>query len=92
MSDSERMVSPEAGSEDVDLSLRPQALGDFIGQEQLRANLKVFIEAAKTMCCSSARRGLARPRWRRSWHVSWAWAFARPLAPSSPGRETWRRS
>ena len=48
MSESERMVSPEAGGDDADLSLRPQVLGDFIGQEQLRANLKVFVEAAKS--------------------------------------------
>ena len=27
--------------------IRPQSLGEFIGQEQARANLKVFIEAAK---------------------------------------------
>jgi Holliday junction DNA helicase RuvB len=29
-------------------ALRPQALEDFVGQAQLRANLRVFIEAAKT--------------------------------------------
>ncbi len=28
-------------------TIRPQALGDFIGQEQARANLRVFIQAAK---------------------------------------------
>lgn len=31
-----------------DASLRPQVLDAFIGQEKVRANLKVFIEAAKT--------------------------------------------
>lgn len=30
-----------------DASMRPLTLGDFIGQETLKANLKVFIEAAK---------------------------------------------
>ncbi|AGF75015.1 holliday junction DNA helicase RuvB [Bartonella australis AUST/NH1] len=34
--------------EDPDRSLRPQTLNDFIGQEAARANLKIFIEAAKT--------------------------------------------
>src|SRR6185369_13632286 len=33
--------------DDVDASLRPQQLSEFIGQEQARANLKVFIEAAR---------------------------------------------
>ncbi|WP_375611758.1 MULTISPECIES: Holliday junction branch migration DNA helicase RuvB [unclassified Bartonella] len=33
---------------DPDRSLRPQVLDDFIGQEAARANLKIFIEAAKT--------------------------------------------
>ncbi|WP_455479264.1 Holliday junction branch migration DNA helicase RuvB [Bartonella sp. B23] len=32
---------------DPDRSLRPQVLDDFIGQEAVRANLKIFIEAAK---------------------------------------------
>ena len=48
MSDQDRVVSPKASGEDSELSLRPQALSDFIGQQQLRANLKVFIEAAKS--------------------------------------------
>jgi holliday junction DNA helicase RuvB len=43
----ERLVSTEAAAADVDLSLRPQRLAEFIGQAQLRANLAVFIEAAR---------------------------------------------
>jgi Holliday junction DNA helicase RuvB len=31
----------------IENSLRPQALDDFIGQDKLKNNLKVFIEAAK---------------------------------------------
>jgi len=31
----------------AEASLRPQSLGDFVGQEQARANLRVFIQAAK---------------------------------------------
>jgi Holliday junction DNA helicase RuvB len=34
-------------ADDAEPSLRPQYLREFIGQEQARANLKVFIEAAK---------------------------------------------
>ncbi len=42
-----RLVTPETREEDADASLRPQRLADFIGQEQARANLSVFIEAAR---------------------------------------------
>src|SRR5262252_6715822 len=44
----QRMVAPETAPEDrADSTLRPQAIEDFVGQEQLRANLSVFIEAAR---------------------------------------------
>jgi Holliday junction DNA helicase RuvB len=43
-----RLVAAEARDEDADVSLRPQRLADFIGQEKARANLQVFIEAART--------------------------------------------
>ena len=42
-----RIVSGERRAEDAEASLRPQSLDDFIGQEQARANLKVFIQAAR---------------------------------------------
>ncbi len=42
-----RLVSAETRGEDADVSLRPQVLADFIGQEKARANLAVFIEAAR---------------------------------------------
>jgi holliday junction DNA helicase RuvB len=42
------LVTPERREEDVaEASLRPQHLGDFIGQEQARKNLSVFITAAR---------------------------------------------
>ena len=47
MSDGERLVSPEVRGDEADVSLRPQSLDDFTGQAEARANLKVFIEAAK---------------------------------------------
>lgn len=45
----ERMVQPEIVAADVGLDpgLRPQTLDDFVGQQQARENLKVFIEAAR---------------------------------------------
>src|SRR6202012_510681 len=43
-----KLVSPERRDEDAaEASLRPQKLAEFIGQEQGRGNLWVFIEAAK---------------------------------------------
>ena len=44
-----RVVAPEPAAEDrIDTSLRPQSIDEFVGQEQLRANLKVFIAAARS--------------------------------------------
>ncbi|MBK1635580.1 Holliday junction branch migration DNA helicase RuvB [Rhodovulum adriaticum] len=40
-------LRPEAQPEDTDRALRPQQLGDFIGQAEARANLRVFIESAR---------------------------------------------
>ncbi len=43
-----RLIEREKRDEDEgDLSLRPQRLTEFIGQERARANLKVFIDAAR---------------------------------------------
>jgi Holliday junction DNA helicase RuvB len=44
-----RLVTAERREEDApEASLRPQRLSEFIGQQQARANLGVFIEAART--------------------------------------------
>src|SRR5471032_1347294 len=42
----DRLVTPER-SEDDTLELRPKRLADFVGQQQARENLSVFIDAAK---------------------------------------------
>ena len=42
-----RTVSPQNQPEDLDHSLRPQQLSDYIGQAENIANLKVFMQAAK---------------------------------------------
>ncbi|MBB4124680.1 Holliday junction branch migration DNA helicase RuvB [Martelella radicis] len=47
MSETERLISPDARVEDLDAAMRPQSLDDFTGQAEARANLKIFIEAAK---------------------------------------------
>lgn len=45
----ERMISPKLKEEEValDLSLRPKRLTEFIGQDRIKENLKIVIEAAK---------------------------------------------
>ncbi len=44
-----RMVAPEFSQEDVDVefSLRPKRLNEYIGQDKVKENLSVFIRAAK---------------------------------------------
>ncbi len=48
MTETDRLSSAERKSEDIDAALRPKTLSEFIGQEAARANLRVFIEAAKS--------------------------------------------
>ncbi len=44
----DRLVSSlQQDLDDNERHLRPQVLGDFIGQRQVRENLNVFIQAAK---------------------------------------------
>ncbi len=43
-----RIVSGEAGeAEAADRALRPQTLAEFVGQEPIKANLKIYIDAAR---------------------------------------------
>ena len=45
-----RLVTPEYSSsedENLELSLRPRTLNDYIGQEKVKENLKIYIDAAK---------------------------------------------
>ena len=44
---SDRLVAPAATAEDSEGSLRPRRLAEFIGQQQLRTNLAVFVDAAR---------------------------------------------
>jgi Holliday junction DNA helicase RuvB len=45
----ERTLEPKEQNEDqiFDLTLRPKILADYIGQEKIKENLKIFMEAAK---------------------------------------------
>ena len=44
-----RLASPDLSAEDVDVefSLRPKTLGEYIGQDKVKENLSIYIEAAK---------------------------------------------
>ena len=64
----DRFVAPERrDDDDLEASLRPKRLAEFVGQQQARENLSVFIEAARkraasrsTTCCSSGPPGLGK--------------------------------
>src|SRR6204780_1552189 len=44
----DRLLTPERSEDDtLESSLRPKTLGEFVGQQQARENLSVFIAAAK---------------------------------------------
>ena len=47
MTDAVPIHSPQRQPEDQDAALRPKSLGEFVGQEAARENLRVFIEAAR---------------------------------------------
>jgi len=48
ITESERLISPELKEEDfeIDLGLRPTRIEDFVGQQKMKDNLMIFIEAA----------------------------------------------
>ena len=85
--------APAAGTEDPGLStaaleenVRPRSLDDFIGQEELRANLRVYLGAARERGCAldhtlfTATPVWARRPWPRSWLPSWASTLSAPRA------------
>ena len=43
----ERLVSGAVQEDDLDLSLRPRRLGDFVGQNQIKESLSIAIQACK---------------------------------------------
>jgi len=48
MADEDRLLSPARAPDDVDAALRPKTLDEFVGQQNARDNLRVFIAAAKS--------------------------------------------
>ena len=49
MTDDRIISSDAAPGESHDRALRPQTLSEFVGQEQAKGNLKVFIDAARVV-------------------------------------------
>lgn len=47
MTDDERIVSSREIKEDVEVSLRPKFISEYIGQSEVKENLNIFIKAAK---------------------------------------------
>ncbi|BBL78788.1 Holliday junction ATP-dependent DNA helicase RuvB [Rubrobacter xylanophilus] len=43
----DRPLDPEAFEEDDEPTLRPRTLDEFVGQERLKENLRIFVEAAR---------------------------------------------
>lgn len=45
----DRVISPQLKDDEIklDLTLRPRSLSEFIGQERIKNNLRIFIDAAK---------------------------------------------
>ena len=70
----ERTISPQGRPEEVvvDAALRPRSLAEMLGQDRLRENLSILIQAARdgasrwTTSCSTGRRASARPPSRTS--------------------------
>lgn len=46
---SERLITPEQAGDDqsLDLTLRPKKLSEFVGQENIKKNLRIFLQAAQ---------------------------------------------
>lgn len=49
MEEIDRFIAPQLKEEEnaLDVTLRPQTLADFVGQERIKNNLKILLEAAK---------------------------------------------
>ena len=68
-----RLIGAGYAAEDdgIELSLRPRTLDEYIGQDKVKENLRVFMESRSTMCCSTALPDWERPRWPTSSQTRW---------------------
>ena len=72
----ERLIAPELTGEDsdVEVTLRPKTLEEYIGQDKAKENLSIFIEAAKK----------EMRRWIMSCYTALPGSAKRPCPKSSP--------
>ena len=65
--DIDRIVTPKETqaetTDDFEVSLRPKTLDEYIGQEKVKENLKIYIQAAKNRGDSLDHVLLLRPSW-----------------------------
>ena len=47
MYENDRLLSAYANSRDEEETIRPRTLEEYVGQDDLKGNLKIFIQAAK---------------------------------------------
>ena len=73
----ERLIAPELTGEDsdVEVTLRPKTLEEYIGQDKAKENLSIFIEAAKKK---------EMRRWIMSCYTALPEPAKRPCPKSSP--------
>ena len=87
------------GEEELDQTLRPRRLSEFVGQDAVKEQLSIFMAAAKARVGALRARAAgraARPRARRRWPGSspprWDLRCASCRGRRSTARRTWRRS
>ena len=94
----ERPIDAAEDAEGDEPTLRPQTLDDFVGQEALKENLRIFVEAAKRRkepldhMLLAGPPGLGRPRCAGSSRARWGSAYSSRAGRASSGRGTWRPS
>ena len=69
----ERASKKRSDDLSLDLALRPKSFDEYVGQESIKKNLKILIEAAKKRneplehLLFYGQAGLGKPRWRIWW-------------------------
>lgn len=80
MKEDDRIITSSMRQEDesTEYSLRPRFLSEYIGQEQVKEHMAIYIEAAKIAenlwitLCFTARPAWAKPHWPGSSPTKWA--------------------
>ena len=91
-----KMMQPGMTAADSEENnLRPQHLEDYIGQEKVKQNLKIYLEAAKRRgepvdhILLYGPPGLGKPPWPGSSPTRWGCRSASPAARPSKSPATW---